>query len=134
MSKLWRGIVNTIFWSYERGSWPYDVMVVLIVLFVLVTPRRWFHDQSQAGTASDSGVTLVAQDPASRTYTYQIDPKVFPSERNRAIPGPELERETHELLSRRVDALKGQTFQIRSITPVRGADGSVQYYAVELAH
>ena len=49
MRSIWRGIVSTIFWSYERGSWPYDVLVVVIVIFVLATPRSWFHDRPQAG-------------------------------------------------------------------------------------
>ena len=47
MRTLWRGIVRTIFWSYDRGTWPYDLMVVVIVVFVLLTPRSWFHDQPQ---------------------------------------------------------------------------------------
>jgi hypothetical protein len=32
-------IRNYIFWSYERGSFHYDVMVTLILLFVFVAPR-----------------------------------------------------------------------------------------------
>ncbi len=30
---------NYLFWSYERGSLHYDVMVTLILLFIFVTPR-----------------------------------------------------------------------------------------------
>ena len=52
MRTLWRGIVRTIFWSYDRGSWPYDVLVVAIVIFVLATPRSWFHDRPQSGAGT----------------------------------------------------------------------------------
>jgi hypothetical protein len=30
---------NYIFWSYERGSFHYDVMVTLILLFIFVAPH-----------------------------------------------------------------------------------------------
>jgi hypothetical protein len=30
---------NYFFWSYERGSFHYDVMVTLILLFIFVAPR-----------------------------------------------------------------------------------------------
>lgn len=29
------------YWTYPRGSFHYDVMVTLILLFIFVTPQRW---------------------------------------------------------------------------------------------
>ena len=46
------------------------------------------------------------------------------------IPRPELERETHDILGRTVDDLKGHTFQVQRIDPVRSGDGPVLYYDV----
>ena len=37
---LWRGI----FWTYERASWQYDVMVILILAFIWLTPPGWLFD------------------------------------------------------------------------------------------
>ena len=34
---------KTLFWSYERGSWQYDVMCVLILAFIFVAPGSLFH-------------------------------------------------------------------------------------------
>jgi len=35
-------IVRSYFyWTYPRGSFHYDVMVTLILLFIFVTPQRW---------------------------------------------------------------------------------------------
>ena len=132
MQRLWRGVRNTIFWSYERGSWPYDLMVVLIVLFVLFTPGKWFHDEPQVNGAGDSGVMLIAQDEATRTEIYRVDSKLFSTLPASQQKGPELERQTHEILSQSVDELKTHTFQIRSIEPIRGADNSVLYYQVNV--
>lgn len=132
MKTLWRALTKIIFWSYERGSWPYDVMVVLIVLFVLVTPRTWFHDQPQSSEQSGAGIVFVAQDAAARTATYRLDVKLFHTPKVAGKSDPELERETHEILSKSVDDLKGQIFQVRKISPVRSDDGSLQYYEVEV--
>jgi hypothetical protein len=130
MRTLWRAIVRTIFWSYERGSWPYDLAVILIVVFVLVTPSRWFHDQPQASAAFGSKVQLQSEDPASQTHTYRLDATVLPAEKRAAHATPELERETHDILARTVAELKDQTFQVVHIKAVTAQDGSILYYDV----
>lgn len=107
-------------------------MVILIVLFVLFTPGKWFHDEPQVNGAGDSGVMLIAQDDAAHTETYRIDPKLFAGAPASQEKGPELERKTHEILSESVDELKTRTFQIRSIEPIRGANNSILYYQVDV--
>ena len=130
MQKIWRGFVNTVFWSYERGSWPYDLVVIAIVIFVLLSPRRWFHDQSQALSLANSDIQLIQQDDSNRTRTYRLDANALPVEKRTARPTPELERETHDILGRTVEDLKGHTFQVQRIDPVRSADGPILYYDV----
>src|SRR5690242_7838223 len=34
-----------LFWSYERGSWQYDVMCVLILTFIFFSPNRFFESR-----------------------------------------------------------------------------------------
>jgi len=130
MRSFWRGVGRVIFWSFERGSWPYDVMVVAILLFVLVTPRKWFHDEPHASVLASSDVQIVSQDTDSDTRTYRLDAKALPPEKRATKSTPELERETHAILGRSVDDLKGRTFQVLRIDPVIAADGSVSYYDV----
>lgn len=132
MRRLWQGIVRTVFWSYDRGSWPYDVMVILIVLFVVATPRGWFHDQPRAATLPDASLHVIAQDATAGTQTYRIDAKWLPPDKRAAKPTPELEREAHDILGRAVADLKGHTFQVLAIQPVRADDGSVLYYDVTI--
>jgi hypothetical protein len=38
-------VVRSIFWSYERGSWQYDVIVIAILAFIFLSPRSWFNDR-----------------------------------------------------------------------------------------
>jgi hypothetical protein len=136
MEKLWDAIRGTLFWSYDRGSWPYDVMVVAILIFVLLTPRKWFNDQPQTTTAAaaqiEAMIQLVAQDDAAHTRTYRLSANVLPPNKRAQKPTPELEEETHEILGRAVEELKGRTFQVRQIDPVRGEDGTILYYDVAL--
>ena len=39
-------VVNTVrkiaFWTYPRTSWQWDVLCVLILVFIFLTPKSWF--------------------------------------------------------------------------------------------
>jgi hypothetical protein len=35
---------RAVFWTYERGSWQYDIICAVILAFIFLTPRVWFHD------------------------------------------------------------------------------------------
>lgn len=130
MRTLWRGIVRTIFWSYERMTWQYDVMVAVIVLFVLLTPRHWFHDQPPSVTVDTTRVELVSEEPSTHTRIYRLEADALPPAQRAARSTPELERQTHDILGRTVGDLQGRTFQVVRIDPTLAGDGSVQYYDV----
>ncbi len=130
MRALWQAIVRTIFWSYERGSWPYDLMVIVIVLFVLATPSRWFHDQPQVAAFAGSQVQFRSQDFTAQTHTYRLDASALPPGKRSPSASPELERETHDILARTVVDLRDESFQIVRIEPVRGDDDSIISYDV----
>jgi len=128
MRKLGRILLRILFWSYERGSWPYDVMVVAIILFVLLTPRSWFHDQPQVGVpVSVAQVKLVEENPSSNIRIYRVDAGLLAPKQT-----PELQQKTHEILSQNVQELKGRTFAIVKIELVRGENGEVLGYNVSV--
>ena len=127
MRTLWRGISKTIFWSFERGTWPYDVLIGAIVLFVFLSPRAWFDDQPQLGPAGHQAqVQLLSEDPSTPTRTYRVDAQLL------SIPKrtPELEKETHDVLRKNVDELRSRSFKIERIDPVRDEDGTIRYYDI----
>ena len=35
-------IKKIAFWNYERTSWQWDVLCVLILVFIFLTPKSWF--------------------------------------------------------------------------------------------
>jgi hypothetical protein len=42
---LWR----TFFWTYERATWQYDLLVIVILAFIWLTPPSWLHDPMAHG-------------------------------------------------------------------------------------
>ena len=66
----------------------------------------------------------------SRDATYRLDAKALAPEKRATKSTPELERETHDMLGRKVSDLKGQTFQVVRIDPAISSNGSVLYYDV----
>ena len=76
MSKLGQILSRTFFWSYERGTWQYDLAVILILVFVLLTPRAWFRDQPESGGPAAPGqVQLLSQD--GNRLTYRVDARIL---------------------------------------------------------
>ena len=103
MADIGQTLYRTFFWSYERGSWQYDLAVILIVFFVLTTPAKWFHDQPQVGMpANTTPVELLEK--SGEDETYRVDARVLaPPERT-----PQLQKDrkstrlnsSHEIPSR----------------------------------
>jgi hypothetical protein len=130
MRAFWRGLIRTVFWSYERMTWQYDLMVIAIVAFVLLAPPGWFHDRPHSTAFASASVEFVSEDSASRTRTYRLDAASLPPKKRAAKWTPELERQIHDILGRTVGELKGRTFQVLRINPVFADDGSVVSYNV----
>jgi hypothetical protein len=123
---LGRVLYRTFFWSYERGSWQYDVAVGLILVFVLLTPSRWFHDQPQVGLPANS--SQVEQISSGPSEVYRVDARVLaPPERT-----PALQNDLHNVLQQARPDLSDGHFSIGKIEPIRDASGNVIAYQVEI--
>ena len=129
MGSLWKSFVKIVFWEYERGTFPYDLLVIGVVVFVFLSPRAWFRDQPQPGqVVHTSHVLLMSEDAAARTRTYRIEASLVPHPQG----PPQLERRAHDLLSKNVDELKSSNFQILRMDPVLDDDGNVLFYDVRI--
>jgi hypothetical protein len=120
---------RTFFWSYERGTWQYDLAVIVILIFVLGTPPRWFHDEPQVGLPTSAAqVELVAGTEKDPQQTYRIDARVLaPPEQT-----PALQNDLHNALKKALPSLRDGRFSILKIDPVRDGDGNVIAYQVEI--
>lgn len=42
-------VKHALFWTFERATWQYDVMVIAILAFVWCTPPDWLGDPMAKG-------------------------------------------------------------------------------------
>jgi hypothetical protein len=69
MSRIGRTLKGYFFWTYDRGSFHYDVMVTLILLFIFLAPRFIdFKDQSLARRAG-----IVVTPDGNQGFVYQVE-------------------------------------------------------------
>jgi hypothetical protein len=69
---VWRTVRGYVLWSYERGSFHYDVMVTLILLFVFFTPY-WinYKDKPIERNPHPTGVSVLPDTQGG--FLYQIE-------------------------------------------------------------
>jgi hypothetical protein len=119
LRKLGAAIHRGLFWTYERGTWQYDIMVALILAFIFFTPRSWFHDQRPPAT----GVVLLSSSEHLKVYQLHAGLIALPvdaaSEEN-ILKGAE----------RILRDYTGKAVQITQIKPETDARGEVVSYAV----
>jgi len=44
---------NIINWNYERASWQWDVLCLLILALIFLTPKEWFNPDATLATQTD---------------------------------------------------------------------------------
>ncbi len=120
--KIKRALERAVLWSYERGSWQYDIMVLVILAYIFLTPRLWFHDGPRLELSDVRHVPGIVQvSHRQADWVYLVDARlVKPSG---AVPMDQLMR---QILARRVP---GQ-FTLRSVAPLRDKSGVVLGYTV----
>lgn len=126
MASLAQILSRTFFWSYERGTWQYDLAVILILVFVLLTPRGWFHDQPNSGAPAAPGQVLLIGREGNRE-TYRVDTRVLAPPTKLA-----LQNDLHSALMEALPELHRGDFSISKIEPVRDEQGAVVAYQVEI--
>jgi len=121
LRRLGAAIYRGLFWTYERGTWQYDIMVALILAFIFLTPRSWFHDQPALPPAS--GVVLLSSRDHEKVYQLQaalLDAKLDVKAEETIRKGAE----------RVLQSVTGKSVQVTQIKPETDASGQVVSYAV----
>lgn len=117
-------IRNAIFWSYDRGSWQYDIICVLILAFIFLIPTRWFHDRPSLQLSDLRHVPgIVEVSHTNQVWVYQLDARLVESLEE--VPPREA---VHQLLLQRVKP----PFEIKSVKPLLGAGDVILGYTVEI--
>lgn len=86
MNFILRIIKKSFLWTYARNTWQWDVLCVLILAFIFLSPKSWFVDGKQQPpeehqTAAVTTVLISRELVGDNADKSQIEQQV------RAIPG-----------------------------------------------
>ena len=125
MASIGQIFSRIFFWSFERGSWQYDVAVIAILIFVFFMPRRWLRDQPETSVPPQSQqIALLTS--AGAESAYRVDARVLtPPEQM-----PQLQNELHRALQRTLPDLQNGRFEILKVEAQRDEHGAVIAYQV----
>ena len=113
------------FWSFERGSWQYDLAVIAILIFVFFMPRRWLHDQPETSQPQQAQrIELLSS--TGLESAYRVDARVLtPPDQM-----PQLQNELHRALQRALPDLQSGRFEILKVEAQHDEHGAVIAYQV----
>ncbi len=116
MATIWRTLSSYIWWTHKRGSFHYDVMVTLILLFIFLAPLGVnFKDKPVERIPHQTGVVVT---PDGTQFLYQVDAA--------AVPGKDEEAIRARLL-RIIEPIAGEVEIVR-FEPVKDHSGRVVAY------
>ena len=126
MGRFLERLGSVVLWSYDRGTFPYDVMCAAILLFVFLTPGRVFRDQPAPAPAesSDRQDITYTQDEQGR-WVFFISARLIP-------PGQDETHLTHTARSR-IEKILNKPFVVADIKPVVSTAGETVGYSVWLS-
>lgn len=111
------------FWTYERGSLHYDVMVTMILIFMFLSPRLFdYKDRPVETVALHASEVLVKEAGtvgSSSQFMYQI--------RQDEMGGAKTDAELRAAILRAVEPISGEV-TLERYEPVMDAQGRVIAY------
>ena len=113
MDKVFRVFKRFFFWSYGRSTWQYDVLCVVILAFIFLTPKSWFNSSEL-----ESSVEHHTQFAATVWLLKAEDFAANPDLRG-------VERRVREL-TKRTDV------RVKKVHPVKDAAGQIIAYEVDI--
>jgi hypothetical protein len=110
-----RGLLTTLkkifFWNYERNTWQWDVLCVLILVFIFLTPKGWFQNSERAKQPGH-------QSPIA---TIVLAPEVVANESDKVQ------------IAERVKTMTGrEQVEVLAVRKVVASDGSTRAFEVDI--
>jgi len=114
-----------LFWTYERGSFHYDVMVTLILLFIFLSPR--FIDFGDRPVVEEHvhDHDILVQASAGGELVYQVSSRELKDTGVASVNGMSLEQE----LTTSIEPITGPVV-LDHYEPLRNKNGKVEAYQV----
>lgn len=100
------------FWNYARNTWQWDILCVVILIFIFGAPKSWFENSERTGS-------MGHQSPAASTV----------------LVGPELVENAQDTgqLERRLRTLTGRKdARVVNVRKLVDKDGKTHGYEVDI--
>ena len=111
-----RGLTTTLkkifFWNYPRNTWQWDLLCVVILIFIFLTPKSWF-------AGSERPRNYGHQSPVARTLVFS--PEVVVNEKDMS----EIEQHVKELTGR-------TQVEVVDVRKVVDANGRTRSFEVDI--
>jgi len=115
MSRVGRTLKGYLFWTYDRGSFHYDVMVTLILAFIFIAPRFIdFKDHPGEQLSHQTKAVVTAEGKM-----YQVDASEVDAQDEAMV-------RTNFL--RAIRPIAGGAVTVERVEPVRDASGRITAY------
>ena len=88
MKSFLTGLKNIALWSYERGSWQYDLLCLLIVATIFLVPSRFFGDRDRPqpmkiSARANDGLQFASKQGGFTVYIDEDELRAFLQKRNK---------------------------------------------------
>jgi hypothetical protein len=100
------------FWNYARNTWQWDVLCVVILIFIFLTPKSWFENSERRGY-------LAHQNPTASTVL--ISPELIENAQDKG----QIEQVVRTFMGR-------NDVQVLNIRKVADKDGRTRGYEVDI--
>ena len=100
------------FWNYARNTWQWDVLCVVILIFIFLTPKSWFQNSERRGYEAHQNAT---------TSVVLVSPEVIGNAEDKG----NVERVMRTVTGR-------SDLQVLNVRKVFDKDGSIRSYEVDI--
>jgi hypothetical protein len=111
-----RGLLTTLkkifFWNYARNTWQWDLLCVVILIFIFLTPKSWFSSGERAQS-------MVHPSPVAKTLV--LSPEIVGNEEDKGR------------IQEHVKALTGRAeVEVLAVRKIPGPDGKTRSFEVDI--
>ena len=119
---IWRTIRSYFWWTHERGSFHYDVMVTAILIFIFVSPRYINFSDKPVDRVPHQTEVIINPD-GTGGFFYQI---------NASVVGDRTGADIDAALLRVIEPIAGEV-RLMGYQPIKDPTGKVIAYKVRVA-
>ena len=112
ITTLLKTLRKIFFWNYARSSWQWDILCVVILIFIFLTPKSWFEN-------GERRTAMVHQTPTALTLV--VGAEVVEKAGDKA----QLEQRLRDFTGR-------SDLQVLGVHKLTGEDGRTTGYEIDI--